>query len=122
MRLTAWLPLGAVAEIAPLELHRRMAAGDFLQILDVRSHLEYRRGHLSGARNAPIPTLHSALLGLDLDPRRPVIAICLSAHRSIPAVRLLRERGFAEAAQLQGGMIAWWRAGLPTVNGEDASP
>ena len=116
MRLTAWLPLGAVAEIAPVELHRRMAAGESLQILDVRSRLEFRRGHLSGARNAPIAALQSALPGLALDPRRPVIAICLSAHRSIPAVRLLRERGFAEAAQLQGGMIAWWRAGLPTVS------
>jgi rhodanese-related sulfurtransferase len=40
-----------------------------------------------------------------------VVAICLTAHRSIPAVRLLRARGF-EAAQLAGGMLAWRVAGF----------
>jgi rhodanese-related sulfurtransferase len=43
-----------------------------------------------------------------------VVAICLTAHRSIPAVRLLRENGF-EARQLQGGMLAWRAAQLPEV-------
>ena len=38
---------------------------------------------------------------------RPVVAICLSAHRSIPAARLLRAHGFPDAAQLAGGMLAW---------------
>ena len=38
--------------------------------------------------------------------------VCLTAHRSVPAVRLLRERGF-DAVQLSGGMIAWRAARLP---------
>jgi len=41
-----------------------------------------------------------------------VVAICLTAHRSIPAVRLLASEGF-EATQLKGGMLAWRAAGLP---------
>jgi rhodanese-related sulfurtransferase len=43
-----------------------------------------------------------------------VVAICLSAHRSPPGVRLLRQAGI-DARQLAGGMLAWRRAGLPVV-------
>jgi rhodanese-related sulfurtransferase len=34
----------------------------------------------------------------------------------VPAVRLLRERGFV-AVQLAGGMLAWWAAKLPVEKG-----
>ena len=47
---------------------------------------------------------------------RPVVAICLTAHRSIPAVRLLHRHGFA-AAHLAGGMLAWRAAGFPEERG-----
>lgn len=41
---------------APIEadqLLRRLAAGPGPVVLDVRSLLEYRRGHIPGARHAP---------------------------------------------------------------------
>jgi rhodanese-related sulfurtransferase len=60
--------------------------------------------------------LRSRIESLKLDPARPVVAICLTAHRSVPAVRLLRERGF-DAVQLSGGMIAWRAARLPEARG-----
>jgi len=49
-----------------------------------------------------------------IDRNQPVIAICQTAHRSPPAVRLLREAGFT-AQQLRGGMISWNRARFPTT-------
>ena len=55
---------------------------------------------------------------LGLERGRPVVAICLTAHRSIPAVRLLRRAGF-DAAQLAGGMLAWRAAGFPEVAGDE---
>lgn len=70
--------------------------------------------------NAPITELKSLLASLSLDSNRPVVAICRSAHRSIPAVRLLRARGF-DASQLQQGMQAWWRAGLPVEKAEGSA-
>jgi hypothetical protein len=70
------------------------------------------RSTRSPARSSTRPW--SATLGLD--PSRPVVAICLTAHRSIPAVRLLRNRGF-DAAQLAGGMRAW-RARISPKRGE----
>lgn len=108
-----WLPFGRVAEISPFELSERLQADRPPQIIDVRSHPEWRRSHIAGAVNVPIQELRRRLPALQLDPQRPVVAICLSAHRSIPAVRLLQAHGFERAVQLQGGMLAWWREEFP---------
>jgi rhodanese-related sulfurtransferase len=112
MRLPWWLPFGAVPEIAPAALSGALAAARPPQLLDVRTPQEYAAGHVDGAVSAPITSLAERLTQLGLDPARPVVAICLTAHRSIPAVRLLRAQGF-EASQLAGGMLAWRAAGLP---------
>jgi len=117
---TWWLPFGRVNEIAPATLHQQLADPQCPpQLLDVRTALEWQQGHIAGAVNAPITSLAREIDSLDLDPDRPVVAICLTAHRSIPAVRLLRRRGFRAATQLAGGMRAWRRAKLPTVRPTD---
>jgi len=112
-----WLPFGRVPEIAPLELHAKLNGGDPPQVLDVRTHMEWRHDRIAGAINVPITSLQRALENLEIDPGRPTVAICLSAHRSVPAVRLLRAAGFADVRQLEGGMRAWRKAGLPVVVG-----
>jgi rhodanese-related sulfurtransferase len=114
MKVPWWLPFGSVPEIGPAELADRLKGGPAPQVVDVRTHAEFAGGHVRGAVNVPITDLPSRLGGLALDPARPVVAICLSAHRSIPAVRLLRDRGF-DAVQLAGGMMAWRAAALPEV-------
>jgi rhodanese-related sulfurtransferase len=107
-----WWPFGRVAEIEPQQLYRRLEAGEPIQLIDVRTEWEFERGHIDGARSAPIYRLSSELPGLALDRERPVVAICKTAHRSIPAVRLLRQQGY-NAQQVAGGMDRWRSAGLP---------
>ena len=46
-----------------------------------------------------------------------VVCVCLSAHRSPPAVRLLRQHGAEGARQLSYGMAAWRLHGYPIVSG-----
>lgn len=116
-----WLPFGHVDEISAFQLNERLAAQPQPQIIDVRSRAEWRRSHISGSVNVPLPELKRRLAELHLDSTRPVVAICLSAHRSIPAVRLLQMRGFSEALQLQGGMLAWWREEFPTSRASDSA-
>jgi rhodanese-related sulfurtransferase len=109
-----WLPIGRVPDIEALDLQARLNQHEPLQVIDVRTTVEYQSGHIDGAINVPIDQLRATLPALDLDPARPVVAICATAHRSIPAVRLLKRAGY-DARQLRGGMITWWRARLPTV-------
>jgi rhodanese-related sulfurtransferase len=111
-----WLPFGRVPEVSAAELAASLRAGTAPQLVDVRSRAEFDAGHLAGAVSAPITSFAEALPGLELDPARPVVAICLTAHRSIPAVRLLRRQGL-EASQLEGGMLAWRAARLPETQG-----
>jgi rhodanese-related sulfurtransferase len=108
-----WLPFGQVPEVRPADLAREMDDEHPPLLLDVRSSVEFAAGHLAGAVNVPVTSLQASLAALELDPGRRVVAICLSAHRSPPAVRLLRRSGL-DARQLAGGMLAWWTARLPS--------
>lgn len=119
MRLLDWWPFGRVAAIAPDELASRLASGERLLLLDVRTGGEYRRGHIPGAVHVPVQRLAAALLELDPDRHMQVVAICKTAHRSIPAVRLLQKEGF-RAAQLAGGMDRWRRLGHPVSRKGDS--
>ena len=117
MRIPWWWPFGRVDEIAPRALEALLArdGGGDIQLIDVREEFEYQQGHVVGARSVPIHTLPQALDSLRLDPQRPIVAICLSGHRSIPAFRLLKSKGYEQVYSLAGGMMAWRRDQLPTI-------
>jgi rhodanese-related sulfurtransferase len=108
-----WLPFGKVPEIAAGDLQARLEQREPVQLIDVRTPGEFASGHICGAITVFIHQLRSALPALKIDRDQLVVAICLTAHRSPPAVRLLRQAGFS-AQQLRGGMIAWNRAKFPT--------
>jgi len=93
--------------LANASLHTCLADDNPIPIVNVRSAAEWRRSHIPGAVSVPIHALNNRLAALQLDAQKPIIAICLSAHRSIPAVRLLQAQGFENAVQLKGGMLAW---------------
>jgi rhodanese-related sulfurtransferase len=116
MRLPWWLPFGPVLEVSAPALSRELGQATPPQLVDVRTAREFAHGHIEGAINVPVTELAGRLAGLAVDPARPVVAICLSAHRSIPAVRLLRGHGL-QARQLAGGMLAWRARGLPERRG-----
>jgi rhodanese-related sulfurtransferase len=114
MNLPWWFPFGRVEEIAPRDLLARLKNDDtHLQLLDVRTSTEFGEAHIARAQNAPIHELPKTLDALGFDRNKPVVAICLSGHRSIPAYRLLKRAGYREVYSLAGGMTAWWRARLP---------
>ena len=117
MRIPWWWPFGRVDEIAPgaLEALLTRNGGGNIQLIDVREEFEYQQGHIAGARSVPVHSLPHSLDALRLDPQRPIVAICLSGHRSIPAYRLLKRNGFTKVYSLAGGMLAWRRDQLPTT-------
>lgn len=118
-RCVPWTRMkGEVPEVEPEQLAAMIEAGE-LQILDVRTGAEWRSSRIEGAVHVPISQLTDRLLAdeLGLDPEIPVVTICLTAHRSIPATRLLRRNGY-DAVQLAGGMSAWRKAKMPRVKGK----
>jgi rhodanese-related sulfurtransferase len=115
MNVPWWIPFGSVPEVRPSELAEEMAGKAPPLLLDVRTAAEFASGHLKGAVNVPVTALPGKLSSLGIPEGRQVVAICLSAHRSPPAVRLLRQAGL-DARQLAGGMLAWRLAGNPVVS------
>jgi rhodanese-related sulfurtransferase len=116
LALPWWFPLGRVPEIEPHDLQQRLRGASPPQLLDVRTRAEWTQGHIASATNVPITELPSRVESLPLDRDRLVVAVCLSGHRSAPAVRLLARRGCL-VQHLRGGMLAWKRAGLPVAVG-----
>ena len=119
MSLPWWLPFGGVDEIPPRDLYEQIKKeGKNLQLLDVRSTAEYAEGHIANTINIPINELPGRIGELKFDLSRPVYAICLSGHRSVPAYRLLKGKGYTQVFSLSGGMMAWWAAKLPNGKGK----
>ncbi len=96
-------------------LSNRLADGDELLLLDVRSADEFcgEQGHVSGSRNIPIDQLESHLDEFNGYLERPIAIICKTDRRSAKAGRLLLKNGFNDVHVVENGMTAWCEAGLP---------
>ncbi|RRC97559.1 rhodanese-like domain-containing protein [Amphritea balenae] len=104
----SWLPLGTVPSV-PADKAAMLLKQ--CTLLDVRSLSEFNKSHIPGAISIPLYKLSKNRIN-QLPTDKPFICICLSAHRSKPAVRKLLKAGL-DAKELEGGMLAWWKLKLP---------
>lgn len=84
-----------------------------LVVLDVREDNEWAEGHLDGAVHIPLQQLPGRVD--ELPEGRQVLAMCHAGGRSAQATAYLCERG-VDAVNLDGGIVAWERAGRPVVS------
>ncbi len=87
-------------------------------LLDVRELEEYRVSHLHGA--VPVESdqaLDEALRGVGQD--QPIVVYCSVGYRSAAAARAIRERGYADVANLEGSIFAWANEGRPVYLGDE---
>jgi len=84
-----------------------------LVILDIRTADEFAGGHLAGAINIDYygSDFESKLRSLDTEV--PYVMYCNSGNRSANALPLMDSIGFQEVYELEGGIQAWYAAGLP---------
>jgi len=94
-------------EITPQALAARRASGAPLSLLDVREPYEWSISRFPEARLVPLDTLPDVVS--TLDPSAELIVYCHHGIRSAAAVAWLRERGFARARNLTGGIDRWSR-------------
>ena len=108
--------------ITPRELHELRRTGRAVDLIDVRTPVEFREAHVEGARLAPLD---------DLDPRAvmarreggaagPLYLICRSGGRGRQACERFVAAGFPDVVNVEGGVLAWEQAGLPLVRGKKA--
>lgn len=101
--------------MTPREAHEQRTD---IQIVDVRNPDEWDAGHIEGADHVPMDQVRSRQDEIATD--RTVVAVCRSGARSGDVAAALRRAGY-DAENLEGGLQAWSRAGLPLVT-EHGSP
>lgn len=84
-----------------------------LVVLDIRTPEEYAAGHLANAVNIDYyaDDFEDQLQQLDLEV--PYVMYCNSGNRSSNALPVMDTLGFVEVYELDGGIQAWYTAGLP---------
>ncbi len=90
--------------MTPEELKQRLDAGDDLFILDVRDPHEYQIGNLGG-HLIPLNDLPKRVG--ELDASREIVVHCKLGGRSAKAVDFLKQAGFNQVHNLDGGINAW---------------
>ncbi|MFC5301518.1 rhodanese-like domain-containing protein [Azospira restricta] len=83
------------------------------QVIDVRDAGEFANGHLLGAKNIPVAKFAERAADLEKMKGKPVIVCCETGIRSVKAVKELQKLGFDRVFNLDGGVAAWNKAGLP---------
>ncbi|GAA4004228.1 hypothetical protein GCM10022408_14920 [Hymenobacter fastidiosus] len=76
-------------------------------LLDVRRPDEFAAGHLPGAFNLDVTASDFGPRVAALDKTRPTYVYCRSGARSASAAGQLATAGFAQVANLLGGVLDW---------------
>src|ERR1700747_1808469 len=107
----------ARAQIKSIDIDeaRRMLEKPGTVLLDVREGDEWRQGHIPEAIFVPRGFLELRIEDKVPDHKAPVILQCASGTRSLLAARTLREMGYENLYNLNGGFNAWKDKGLPWV-------
>ena len=113
--MTSWRAEGReVARIARWSVEQLEQGRDSVQILDVRELSEYRARHIPDSIHIPYHDIHS--LPDEIDPERPVAAICASGQRSAVAASLLSAYGAREVIHVVDGGVGSWSQELHGID------
>jgi len=84
---------------------------DTALLIDVREADEFARESINGA----VLNSLSAFDASDLPQDKRLVVHCLGGKRGAKAAHQLVELGFEDVHNLEGGLMAWKKAGLATV-------
>lgn len=85
-------------------------------VIDIRRPEEYAAGHLEAAAmqlDYYAPDFKEQLSRLDKG--ASYLIYCRSGHRSGLALAIMKDLGFTDSHDIEGGITAWTAAGLPVV-------
>jgi len=96
------------------EQFNKLLVLDEIQLVDVRTPEEFQSGHIKNAQNIDYNNEDFKSKISSLDKSKPVLVYCRSGKRSASAAEIMKEMGFTKIVSLDGGMISWEAANLPT--------
>jgi rhodanese-related sulfurtransferase len=111
----------SVASISPRQLSDLVHSGAAVELIDVRTPVEFREVHVGFARNLPLDQLEAGQVQAQRQSSdQPLYVICRSGSRGRQACEKLIAGGVTNVVNVEGGTLAWDQAGLPVVRGKKA--
>jgi rhodanese-related sulfurtransferase len=109
----------SVRTITPKEVEDLRRLGRHVDLIDVRTPVEYREIHAEAARSIPLDRLdpRAVMEGRIGSNEEPLYMICRSGSRGRQACEAFHAVGFYSVANVEGGTLAWEQAGLPVARG-----
>ena len=85
-----------------------MAENSQLQLVDVRTPKEYSEGYIGKAKNINFfDDDFTTQMSKKIDKNKPVVLYCRSGRRSANAALKLKDLGFKQIYDLNGGILSW---------------
>lgn len=110
-----------ITTIEPNELLKRHKAGEKVELIDVRTPVEYREVHVEFAKNYPLDRLDpSSIVKARTSTDAPLYVICKAGGRGQTACEKFIAAGFENVVNVEGGTSACEKSGLPVVRGKKA--
>jgi rhodanese-related sulfurtransferase len=106
---------GAKVTVTPREVYEQRTHKDVV-VIDVRTSAEFKAERIKEAQNKPLDQIQQWVKELPKD--KKIYFVCRSGNRSGQAQRIAQQAGYTNTYNMQGGMLAWKREGLPVVSGE----
>ncbi|TWT61683.1 rhodanese-like domain-containing protein [Rubinisphaera italica] len=93
-----------------------------VDIIDVRTPLEFREVRAVVARNIPLDAIdpHNVMKDRNGSASEPLYVICKGGTRGAKAQQKFVDAGYENVVNVEGGTEAWVAAGLPVVRGKKA--
>jgi rhodanese-related sulfurtransferase len=112
----------AITTVKPHEFAELCKYGKKVDLIDVRTPVEFREVHVENARNVPLDRLNPAALmqARNGSADEPLYFICRSGSRGLQACEKFVKAGFSNVVNVEGGTMACVEAGLPVVRGKKA--
>lgn len=110
----------SVPTIAPQRLAQLGGEGKSIELIDVRTPLEFQEMHVANARNVPMDQLDPAAImhARNGTKEESLYVICRSGSRGRQACEKFLAAGFTNVINIEGGTLACVEAGLPVVRGK----
>jgi rhodanese-related sulfurtransferase len=97
------------------EINKLIKEGGACQVIDVREYGEFEAEKIQQAKLVPLSNFERQMG--EIDSSQPVYLMCRSGNRAKQAAEKLVKRGFSDVHVIESGMLAWSKAGFPTVKG-----
>jgi rhodanese-related sulfurtransferase len=109
-----------VATLTPAEAAALLASPD-VQLVDVRDANETAAGSIAGALSISLDALRADPDSVLPNRSARIVFVCAKGIRSMTAAKLAERLGYEKIFNIDGGLNAWTKAGLPLASAERAA-